>query len=83
LEALWRAILDGAPVRGYFHWSLMDNWEWAEGFTARFGLIGVDFGTQQRTVKASGELYRRVCQGNALPADLLREHGILDGGKSA
>ena len=83
LEALWRAIRDGAPVGGYFHWSLMDNWEWAEGFTARFGLIGVDFATQQRTVKASGEVYRRICRANALPEELVREHGIVDGGWSA
>jgi beta-glucosidase len=82
LEALWRAIRDGAPVRGYFHWSLMDNWEWAEGYSARFGLIHVDFGTQQRMVKTSGEVYRRVCQANALPESLLREHGIVGVGKS-
>lgn len=81
LEALWRAIRDGAPVRGYLYWSLTDNWEWAEGFAARFGLIHVDFGTQQRTVKASGEVYGRICQANAIPGDLLQQYMTAGGGE--
>ncbi|MFJ4711801.1 GH1 family beta-glucosidase [Streptomyces sp. NPDC088785] len=53
LRALHRAIESGADVRGYFVWSLMDNFEWAEGFTKRFGLVHVDYATQRRTPKAS------------------------------
>jgi beta-glucosidase len=47
-------------VRGYFTWSLMDNWEWAEGFTKRFGLVHVDFATQARTPRTSYAWYRDV-----------------------
>ena len=58
-EALVRAARDGVDVRGYFHWSLLDNFEWAEGFDPRFGLIHVDFETQKRTIKHSGYWYRK------------------------
>jgi len=67
LAALARAIADGADVRGYHAWSLMDNFEWAEGFSQRFGLVYVDFKTQKRTLKESGRWYGRVAEGNALP----------------
>ena len=53
LEATRRAIAAGAPVRGYFVWSLMDNYEWALGYAKRFGLIHVDFETLARRPKAS------------------------------
>jgi beta-glucosidase/6-phospho-beta-glucosidase/beta-galactosidase len=51
LTQLQRATSEGVPVRGYFHWSLMDNFEWADGFGTRFGLLYVDYATQQRTPK--------------------------------
>jgi len=62
-----RAIADGADVRGYYHWTLMDNFEWFEGFSKRFGLVHVDFETQRRTIKKSGYWYRDVIAANALP----------------
>ena len=68
LAALARAIHDGADVRGYHAWSLLDNFEWAEGFSQRFGLAYVDFKTQQRTIKESGRWYARVAAENTLPA---------------
>ncbi len=58
LTAIAEAIERGVDVRGYYTWSLMDNWEWAEGFTQRFGLVHVDYATQKRTPKRSYEWYR-------------------------
>ena len=60
LGAILDAITDGVPVRGYFYWSLMDNFEWAWGYQKRFGIVRVDYDTQQRTVKDSGAAYARV-----------------------
>jgi beta-glucosidase len=57
LGAVERAIEHGAPVAGYFVWSLIDNFEWAEGYGKRFGLIYVDFETQRRVIKDSGRWY--------------------------
>ncbi|MEE8330942.1 MAG: GH1 family beta-glucosidase [Acidimicrobiia bacterium] len=58
IAAIGDAIAQGAPVTGYFVWSVMDNFEWASGYAKRFGLIHVDFETQQRTIKKSGYWYR-------------------------
>jgi beta-glucosidase len=60
LSALGRAMKDGADVRGYDHWSLLDNFEWAEGFAQRFGLVWVDFRDQRRIIKDSGHWYAKL-----------------------
>ncbi|MFF9309353.1 GH1 family beta-glucosidase [Streptomyces sp. NPDC014748] len=60
LRALHRALTAGVDVRGYFVWSLLDNWEWAEGYTRRFGLVHVDYATQRRTPKASYEWFKEA-----------------------
>jgi beta-glucosidase len=60
LRELHRAIKAGVPVDGYFHWSIMDNFEWAEGYKERFGLIHVDYQTQKRTLKDSALWYAKV-----------------------
>ncbi|MER5864803.1 GH1 family beta-glucosidase [Kitasatospora sp. NPDC002040] len=64
LAACARAVAQGAPLAGYFAWSLLDNFEWAYGYDKRFGLVHVDYETQQRTVKTSGHRY----------AELIRSH---------
>jgi beta-glucosidase len=61
-----RAIEDGIPVKGYFHWSLMDNFEWALGFGPRFGLVYVDWKTQKRIMKDSGRWFAKVIEQNAV-----------------
>jgi beta-glucosidase len=64
LAELARSIQDGADVRGYHAWSLMDNFEWAEGYGKRFGLVHVDFETGKRTIKESGRWYAKVAAAN-------------------
>ncbi len=64
LRELARAIEDGVPCPGYFAWSLMDNFEWAEGYAKRFGLIHVDYATQRRTLKNSAYWYSHVIAAN-------------------
>jgi beta-glucosidase len=60
LKACEEAIAQGVPLNGYFAWSLLDNFEWAEGYQMRFGLTYVDFETQERTLKRSGHVYRDI-----------------------
>lgn len=64
LRQLQKAIDEGVPVKGYFHWSLLDNFEWVEGYQQRFGLVYVDFETGQRIIKDSGYWYRDVIASN-------------------
>jgi beta-glucosidase len=66
LTHLQRAAIEGIPVRGYFLWSLMDNFEWADGYTNRFGLHYVDYTTQKRTPKLSAAFYREVISKNSV-----------------
>jgi beta-glucosidase len=66
LTQLQRATSEDVPVRGYFLWSLMDNFEWADGYSNRFGLHYVDYATQQRTPKLSAAFYREVIAENAV-----------------
>jgi beta-glucosidase len=67
LLAVREAIRQGVDVRGYFAWSLLDNFEWASGYSLRFGIVHVDHATQQRTVKSSGAYYREI----------IRTHGAV------
>jgi len=69
LRASHEAIAAGVPLRGYFIWSLLDNFEWAQGYSKRFGIVHVDYPTQQRTPKASAGWYTEV----------IRRNGLVDG----
>ncbi len=64
LRALHQAVEDGTDVQGYFHWSIMDNFEWGEGYKERFGLVYVDFDTQERIPKDSAAWYKNVIETN-------------------
>lgn len=66
LRALHRAIQEGAPVKGYFVWSLMDNFEWSHGYAKRFGIVYVDYPTQRRIPKDSFHFYHDVIRANGL-----------------
>jgi beta-glucosidase len=66
IAAVGQAIADGVPLVGYFAWSLLDNFEWAHGFSKRFGLVYVDYATQRRVLKDSGRWYRAMIAAAAL-----------------
>jgi beta-glucosidase len=68
VRAVHRAIVRGVDVRGYFHWSLVDNFEWAEGWSTPFGLIALERETQERRVRGSARVYSGICRANAVEA---------------
>lgn len=72
LKEIYHAIKLGVDIRGYFHWSLLDNFEWADGFDPRFGLVEVDFKSQKRTPRPSAYVYREIIKHNGIPHKLLK-----------
>ncbi len=72
MQQVHRAIADGAPVKGYFVWSMLDNFEWAFGYQMRFGLVHVDYDSLKRTVKDSGKWFAKVIQANSIPAESVK-----------
>jgi beta-glucosidase len=66
LRELAHAIQEGSDVRGYHAWSILDNFEWSEGYTQRFGMVFVDFPTQRRYMKDSGKWFSRVARTNTI-----------------
>jgi len=66
LRELHAAIADGVPVKGYFLWSFLDNFEWEDGYARRFGIVHTDFKTQKRTPKLSARWYAKVIHENRL-----------------
>lgn len=74
LAMLHRAISEGIPVRGYFHWSLIDNFEWLEGWRSHLGLIAMEPLTQKRTPRPSSSLYSKICHANAITGDIVERY---------
>ena len=66
LKFVHKAIEHGADIRGYFYWSLIDNFEWADGFMPRFGLLAVDYSTLSRTARQSALVYKEICENNGI-----------------
>jgi len=66
LKWVHKAIEEGVEVKGYFHWSLIDNFEWEKGFEPRFGLIEIDYQTLERKIRPSAKFYAKICQSNNL-----------------
>jgi beta-glucosidase len=66
LRYVHKAIEEGVGVHGYFYWSLMDNYEWAEGFSRRFGLLEVDYSTKRRKMRESAFAYKEICGNNSI-----------------
>ena len=71
IHAVWRAVNFNWPIKGYFHWSLVDNFEWERGWTQRFGLWEVDPETQKRTKRPSADLYAAICHENGLSSEMV------------
>jgi beta-glucosidase len=78
VKEVYHAIQAGADVRGYFHWSLLDNFEWEKGLSGRFGLIAVDYSNQKRTPRRSYFVYQDICRKNGVEHELLKfmGHGV-------
>jgi beta-glucosidase/6-phospho-beta-glucosidase/beta-galactosidase len=74
-KAMHDAIGRGADIRGYLHWTLVDNFEWSEGFSTRFGLYALDVETQARTARPSAGLFRQMAQENGVTREMLRPFG--------
>jgi beta-glucosidase len=74
LREVWRAISFCYPVMGYYHWSLIDNFEWDRGWTQRFGLIALDVETQQRTLRRSGQLYGEICRSGSISSEMAERY---------
>jgi beta-glucosidase len=74
LRQMWKAIMQNIPVMGYYHWTLVDNFEWAEGWNLRFGLIEVNPETQERKMRRSGELYTEICKTNTITNDMVQRY---------
>lgn len=80
LSALHGAIADGADVRGFFYWSLLDNFEWVAGYGPKFGIVAVDRATQRRSIKPSALVLAEIARANAVtPAEAASPSGSLDG----
>ncbi len=73
LAEAWRAVQEGVDLRGYYHWTLVDNFEWCEGYTLRFGLYELDLASGARTPKASAAVYSRIIQANGIPRQVLEK----------
>ena len=71
LHQIWLGIQEGIPVSAYLHWSLMDNYEWADGFEAKFGLLDI-----QRQWRPSARMYQEIVQKNGFPSAWLEQHPL-------
>ena len=74
IHQVWRGTNFNWQVKGYFHWTLVDNFEWAAGWSQRFGLWGLDINTQERTKRRSAEIYEAICKENGITSELVNKY---------
>ena len=82
LKVISELIEEGIPIERYYHWSLLDNFEWLEGESGHFGLYAVDFNTQERTLRKSGAFYADVCLNQGITASMIEKWGMLGWGQA-
>lgn len=78
IKQIEKLINDGVDVRRYYHWSLMDNLEWNDGYFPRFGLINVDYLTQERTIRTSGKFYGELCKNKSITQSMIETYLITN-----
>jgi beta-glucosidase len=80
LHQVWRAVNFNFPIKGYFFWTLVDNFEWERGWTQRFGLWALDVETQMRTKRPSADLYAEICKENGISSEMVAKYapGIME-----
>lgn len=80
LRQVWRAVNFNWPVRGYFHWTLVDNFEWDRGWSQRFGLYALNVENQERTARPSARLYAEICKQGAISSQMVKQYApeLLD-----
>jgi beta-glucosidase len=74
VHQMWRGVNFNWPVKGYFHWTLVDNFEWERGWTQRFGLWSLDLDTQKRIKRPSVDLYAAICKENGLSSEMVQKY---------
>ena len=74
IHQMWRGVNFNWPVKGYFHWTLVDNFEWERGWSQRFGLWNLDVETQKRTKRPSADLYAEICKENGLSSQMVHKY---------
>jgi beta-glucosidase len=74
IHQIWRAVNFNWPIKGYFHWTLVDNFEWDQGWDLRFGLWALDEKTQKRTKRPSADLYAEICRENGLSSEMVQKY---------
>lgn len=74
IHQMWRAVNNNWPIKGYFHWSLVDNFEWERGWTQRFGLWGLDTETQARIRRPSVDIYEAICRENGIASTMVQQY---------
>jgi beta-glucosidase len=80
IHQMWRAVNFNWPIKGYFHWTLVDNFEWERGWTQPFGLWALDLVTQKRIKRPSADLYAEICRENGLSSEMVQKYcpGVFD-----
>ena len=74
LHRVWREVNSNTPIKGYFHWTLVDNFEWDRGWTQRFGLWELDEESQARRKRPSVDLYAEICKSNSLSSEIVARY---------